>query len=227
MNKSKKMIAHIPARGGSKRVPGKNLRNLAGQPLLAYTVKATLSCKELSSVYVNTDSDEIALLAEKLGVPVYRRRSELAADAVTSEDFNMDIIDALRPDILVMVNPVCPLIEGTDIQAAIDVYRKEDVDTLISVSETKLQCFYEGEPVNIDVNSKLTPTQDNKPVEICNWAVTIWDAEKYRQRFQKSGYAVFGEKRKFYPISPLKAIKISTEEDFQIAELLIKAKRKK
>ena len=225
MNKTNKIIAHIPARGGSKRVPWKNLKELAGQPLLAYAVKAALSCKELSAVYVNTDSDEIARLAEKLGAAVYRRKSDLASDSATSDDFNMDIIDALDPDVLVMINPVCPLIEGSDIQGALKAFTEEGVDTLISVSRTNLQCFYRDEPVNVDVNARLAATQDNEPVEICNWAVSIWDAREYRKRFQKSGYAVFGGKRKFYPISPLKAVKISTEDDFQMAELLIKAKR--
>ena len=218
------IIAHIPARGGSKRVPGKNLRPLAGKPLLSYSVEAAISCKELSTLYVNTDSDEIASLAEKLGVSVYRRKPELASDGTTSDEFNMDIIDALAPDTLLMINPVCPLIEASDIQAAVDVFRAEGVDTLISVSETRMQCFYGNSPINIDIDSRLAATQHNEPVQVCNWAITIWDARKYKERFQKLGYAVFGERRKLFPISPLKAVKISTEEDFQIAELLIKAR---
>jgi len=218
------IIAHIPARGGSKRVPGKNLRPLAGQPMLAYAVNAALSCKGGFPVYVNTDSDEIASLAEKLGVAVYRRSPELASDTTTSDEFNMDIIDALTPDTLVMINPVCPLIESSDIEAALGVFQSKDVDTLISVSETRMQCFYRNNPVNVDINSKLAATQSNEPVQVCNWAITIWDARKYAERYRELGYAVFGERRELFPISPLKAVKISTEEDFKMAELMVKAR---
>ena len=73
-----RIVAHLPARGGSERVPAKNLRLLAGEPMLAYTVKAALASRALDEVYVNTESDEIAALAEHLGARVYRRRPELA-----------------------------------------------------------------------------------------------------------------------------------------------------
>ena len=220
------VIAHIPARAGSKRVPSKNLRYLAGQPLLAYAVRAALTCESLHSVYVNTDSDLIAALAEELGASVYRRKSSLASDTTTSDQFNMDIIEALNPDTLMMINPVCPLIESTDIEAAIDAYRNDSVDTLITTTATQMQCFYRNQPVNIDLNAQLASTQHNEPVHVCNWAITIWDAHKFRERYYRQGFAVFGERRKLLPIDPLKAIKISTEEDFRLAELLVEALRK-
>ena len=221
------VIAHIPARAGSKRVPAKNLRFLAGQPLLAYTVQAALACKSLDSLYVNTESEQIAALATELGALVYRRKSGLASDTATSDEFNMDIIEALNPDTLMMINPVCPLIESTDIEAAIDAYRNDSVDTLITTTATQMQCFYRNQPVNIDLNAQLASTQHNEPVHVCNWAITIWDAHKFREHYYRQGFAVFGERRKLFAIDPLKAIKISTEEDFRLAELLVEALRRR
>ncbi len=216
------VIAHIPARAGSKRVPSKNLRYLAGEPLMSYAVRAALGCKSLPSVYVNSDSDEILALAEELGAKAYRRRSSLASDDATSDHFNMDIIEALRPDTLVMINPVCPLIESGDIDAAVGVYRNGSFDTLITTTATQLQCFHRDKPVNINLDEPLARTQDNDEVHVCNWAITIWDAEKFRDRYNRRGFAAFGDNREFFPISPLKAIKISTEEDFRVAESLIR-----
>ena len=87
--------------------------------MLAYTVKAALSCKSLGSVVVNTDCNSIAALATSLGAGVYRRKASLARDSATNEHFNMDLIEALMPDTLVMINPVCPLLEPADIDRAI------------------------------------------------------------------------------------------------------------
>jgi CMP-N-acetylneuraminic acid synthetase len=219
------VVAHIPARAGSKRVPSKNLRYLGGEPLISYAIRAALGSKSLSSIYVNSDSDEILALGEKLGALVYRRRSGLASDDATSDHFNMDIIEALRPDTLVMINPVCPLIESVDIDAAMDVYGNGSFDTLITTTATQLQCFHQDRSVNVNLDEPLARTQDNDEVHVCNWAITIWDAEKFRDRYNRRGFAAFGDNRKLLAISPLKAIKISTEEDFRVAESLVRAFR--
>jgi CMP-N-acetylneuraminic acid synthetase len=216
-----KVVIHIPARAGSKRVKTKNLRYIAGNPLLAYTVKATLQSKYREYLYVNTESEVIAALAKELGAKVYRRPAQLASDTATSDQYNMNIIDTLKPDTLVQINPVCPLLEATDIETIIDAYKNSDADTLITTTTTQMQCFCREEPVNIDPDNQLAPTQQNDPVHICNWAVSVWDARKFKERFNKKGFAVFGEKRKLYPIHLLKAIKISNEDDFAFAEFLL------
>ena len=222
-----KVITHIPARAGSKRVPSKNLRYLGGQPLLAYTVKAALACNTFNSVYVNTDSLKIAALAEQLGAKVYHRRKELASDTTTSDQFNIDIIESLNPDTLIMINPVCPLIEASDIENAIEIYQRNNIDTLISSDAIQMQCFYLGQPVNIDLDMQLAPSQDNEPVHVCNWAVTVWDAHKFKYHYYRDGYAVFGENRILLPIDPSKSYKISTEEDFKLIELMINSVQSK
>jgi len=223
MKETGSIILHIPARAGSKRVKTKNLRYIAGEPLLAYTVKAALQSVYRENVYVNTDSEVMARLAEELGAKVYKRPAELASDTATSDQYNMDIIEKLQPGTLVQINPVCPLLEAADIESIIDAFKNGDpgIDTLITTTTTQMQCFCCDKPVNIDLGTQLAPSQQNPPVHICNWAVTVWDAAKFKERYRQKGFAVFGEKRKLYPIHPLKAIKISTEEDFAFAEFLL------
>jgi CMP-N,N'-diacetyllegionaminic acid synthase len=172
---------------------------------------------------VNTDSGIIARLAKELGAKVYQRPAALASDTATSDQYNMDLIDKLDPDILVQINPVCPLLETSDIESIIEAFKNsnEDIDTLITTTTTQMQCFCREAPVNIDLGTQLAPSQHNPAVHICNWAVTVWDAGKFRERYLQKGFAVFGEKRKLYPIPPLKAVKISTEEDFLLAEFLL------
>ncbi len=220
-----KIIAHVPAREGSKRVPSKNLRYLAGRPLLAYSVDAALKSDRLETVYVNTESDLLAALAESLGAKLFRRKKELAVDTVTSDLFNMNIIEELAPDTLVMINPVCPLLESGDIDDAIDAYCEDDVDTLITTNATRMQCLYQGRSVNFNLDEILAMSQDNEPVHICNWAVSIWDAHLFRERFMRLGYAAFGGKRRLYPLDQLRSFKISTEEDFRLVEQILFARK--
>jgi CMP-N-acetylneuraminic acid synthetase len=224
-----KIVIHIPAREGSKRVRSKNLRYIAGAPLLSYTVNASLGTKYRESVYVNTESETIAALSESIGAKTYLRPKDLSGDMVTSDQYNMNIIEKLKPDTLIQINPVCPLLLSSDIESIISVYINgpEYIDTLITCTKTQMQCFCDEEPVNIDLKSQLAPTQQNPAVSICNWAVTIWDAHRFTERFNKNGFAVFGNRRLLYPIHPLKAVKISIEEDYDMAEFLLNKNKMK
>jgi CMP-N-acetylneuraminic acid synthetase len=216
-----KLVAHIPARGGSKRVQSKNLRYLGGKPLIAYAVECALQTPELTDVYVNTDSAEIALLGTELGIKVYRRPSHLGTDKTSGEEFTVDFIEHFRPDTLLMISPVCPLIEPSDISAALRAYEQADADTLISCATTNLQTFCRGRAVNVDLDGPLAPSQENPPVLTCNWAVTIWNADVFRELFAENGSGYFGRHRLLWPIDPMKAVKISTEHDFRLAERLV------
>ena len=221
-----KIVLHIPARAGSKRVPKKNIRPLNGKPMMGYVVEASVDANITSNIYVNTDSDEIKdyIKQEYPKVNIYLRPAELASDNATSDQFNSDIIEKLRPDTLIMINPVCPLIDSDDIREALEFYQSADCDTLISSSSTKMQTFCNHEPVNINVNEQLAPSQSNTEVNILNWAISIWDAHSFKKRYDNQGYAVLGEKRVFFHLDPFKSIKVSNEEDFKLAEKLLMIK---
>jgi CMP-N,N'-diacetyllegionaminic acid synthase len=219
-----KTIAHMPARSGSQRVPKKNLRIIAGKPMLQYAVEATLGVPNIDEIYVNTDDEEMAALGKQLGSLVYHRNSKLASNTASSDEFNEDIITALQPKTLIMVSPTCPLITSEDVELALTVYNKADVDTLITCSETRMQTFCDGEPVNIDVNAPLAPSQDNSLIKVLNWAITIWDGPSFLKRMNAVGYAVWGKKRLLHTIPTNHGIKVSTESDIRMAEALIRAR---
>ncbi len=218
-------VIEIPARMGSKRVKQKNLRLLNGKPMIWNAIEAAKQSK-VSEIYVNTESEEIGRLAEKNGVRFYKRDPELAKDTVSSDEFNYDFIKNIKPDTLVMVNPVSPLITGEDIDAVVDFYKKDNYDTVITAREEHLQAFYNGKPVNFNPYGILPMTQNILPVVLCAWSVCIWRAETFVESFEKNGYAVFTGKVGFSPMDPLKCIKISTEEDFRMAEAILEFQRK-
>ncbi len=91
------ILAVIPARGGSKGVPGKNIKDLYGQPLISYTIQAALDCKKIDRVVVSTDSEEIAGVAKKYGADVpFLRPAALAMDTSKTIDAVMDVLERLQ-----------------------------------------------------------------------------------------------------------------------------------
>ena len=118
--------AIIPARGGSKGVPGKNIRPLCGHPMIAFSIVAALSCNEIERVIVSTDSDEIARIAKTYGAEVpFMRPTELSGDMSPAIDYvlhafkKIEEADSYRPDLMVMLLPTTPLREAQLIDQAI------------------------------------------------------------------------------------------------------------
>ncbi len=219
-----KYIAEIPVRLGSKRVPKKNLRLINGKPMVAYAIEAAKGSKRISEVFINSESKVLEKLAGELGVKFYQRKPKLAEDTVTSDEFNYDFLMNNECDAVVMVNPVSPLVTSEDVDLAIDTFEKGNYDTLISVKEERLQTFYLGKPLNININEKLAMTQNINPVQIASWAVSIWRKESFIRNYEEKGFAVFNGKLCLFPINPLHALKISYEEDFLLAEMIIASK---
>lgn len=220
------IVVCIPARAGSKRVKAKNLRDLCGQPLLSYSINAAKKCFPHKDIYVNSDSIEMLDLAKNHGVQGYHRNSDLASDNATGDQFAFDFIKNINADTLVMVSPVCPLIDSEDISNAVTAYTESNCDTLITCESTQMQVFCEDKPVNIDLSGQLEPTQNNPSVYILNWAVTIWNVKTFIKNFEKTGTAYIGNNRLLFPIDSIHGHKISTESDFLMAEMLIDALKK-
>ncbi|CAD5250195.1 conserved hypothetical protein [Alteromonas sp. 38] len=220
-----KVVAHIPARAGSKRVKAKNLRYIDGKPLLAYSVECAIAAEVCDEVYVNSDSEDMLALAESLGAKGYRRNGQLASDTASGDDFTYDFIKTMEPDTLVMISPVCPLITVVEVKAALEKFQNSDCDTVITCESTQMQTFCDGKEVNIDLSGQLAPTQENPSVQILNWAVTVWDAKKFVENYEILGSAYIGKKRELLTIDPIKAVKISKESDFELAESLLKIKK--
>ncbi len=132
------IIALIPARGGSKGIPRKNLRMMAGKPLLAYTIEQALRAPSISRVIVSTDDAEIKAVAQHYGAEVIDRPAAISGDAATSESALLHGLDTLReaegyePDLVVFLQATSPLRQPDDIEQAIATLYREDADSLLS-----------------------------------------------------------------------------------------------
>jgi len=222
-----RIVAEIPARYGSKRVKNKNLKLLNGKPMIAYAINAAKQSKLIHNVYVNTEHDKIGEIATQLGVNYFKRNSDLADDDTTSDEFNYDFLKNVDCDILVMINPVSPLITSNDIDKAIKYYFDKKIDTMISIREEQLQSFMLNKPINFDPDKKLPKTQDINPIQICSWAICIWNKEIFIKHYEEYGHAVFSGEYGFYKLDKITSLKISEPIDFKMAELLLKAKESK
>jgi len=124
------IVGLIPARGGSKGIPRKNLAQVGGKPLLAWTVEAARAASELTRVVVSTDDDEIA---DAAGVEVLRRPAELAADDTPMLDVVRHAVAELSPDVVVLLQPTSPLRRAEHVDAAVRLLLESAADAVVSV----------------------------------------------------------------------------------------------
>jgi N-acylneuraminate cytidylyltransferase len=140
-NKSS-VLAIIPARGGSKGIPKKNIRLLAGKPLIEYTIDAAKKSRFLNRIVVSTDDIEIGTLSKKNGVDVIIRPDSIARDESSVIETIEHVMSYLQnneefaPDIIVLLQPTSPLRNTEDIDGAIQQFLTGKFDSLISVCET-------------------------------------------------------------------------------------------
>jgi len=155
-----KIVAIIPARGGSKGIPRKNIQEIAGKPLLAYTIEAAFKSKYINRVIVSTDSPEIAKIAKSYGAEVpFLRPPELAKDdtpgivVVQHAVRYLETVEGYPVDIVVILQPTSPLRKTKYIDAAIKKLIESGADSVVSVCEVKHHPFWSF----IMKNDKLYP----------------------------------------------------------------------
>ncbi len=136
MLKDKSFLAIIPARGGSKRLPNKNIIDLCGKPLIAWTIEAGLKSKYIDALIVTSDDDEILSIAKNFGADVIKRPDELATDTASSFDAVKHVIDSTKKyDYVVLLQPTSPLREECHIDESIEMLLEKNADAVVSLCE--------------------------------------------------------------------------------------------
>jgi CMP-N,N'-diacetyllegionaminic acid synthase len=143
----KRIIAVIPARGGSKGLPRKNIQKFCGKPLISYTIKAALDSKYVTEVVVSTEDEEIATISEKFGADIFIRPANLANDIVSASDVVINVGESLckrsvPPDILIMLQPTSPLRTSRDIDNSVSLFIENECESVISVIKEEHPPFW-------------------------------------------------------------------------------------
>ena len=136
------MLAVIPARGGSKGLPGKNIKRINGKPLIAWTIEAAKKSKYIDRIIVSTDDKKIANISKKYGAEIpFLRPKELATDTAKAIDNYIFTIEELKNreekyyDEFIILQPTSPLRKAEDIDKAIELFKEKNADSVISVCE--------------------------------------------------------------------------------------------
>jgi len=134
----KKIIALIPARGGSKGIPKKNIKIFKGSPLIVHSINYALSCELINETYVTTDDMEIAKIATDAGAKVIDRPKNLSLDESSTESAIQHALDELtnKPDIIILLQPTSPIRPPNSLKKGLRIYSNGKYDSLLSISPT-------------------------------------------------------------------------------------------
>ena len=171
-----KIIAMIPARMGSKRVPKKNIRYLLDKPLIKYPIDLAMKNTKVDSVWVNTESDKLGKICSEFGANFHKRPDELANDKATNRDFVYEFLKKHDCDYVVMVNPTSPAITQETFDKFIEYVITNSFDTVLSVVPYKAESYCNDKKINFDGKDKIN-SQYLDPVEIVVWSITAWKRE--------------------------------------------------
>jgi len=226
-----KILAFIPARGGSKRIPNKNIKLLNGKPLIVYTIEAAKGSNHINRIVVSTDSEEIATIAKQYGaeVPFLRPKEISQSDSTEMQFFEhalnrFEKHEQYEPDLIVLLYPTSPFRKPASIDRAIEEMLKHpEVDSLRSlrlcsehpykmwvIENGYLKPFVKGENPNIHTLSyHLLPT-----VYVQNAGIYITKLSTIKNKKSPTGDVVIP-----FIMDETESIDINTSLDFQFAEM--------
>lgn len=220
-----KILAIIPARGGSKGLPGKNIRHLAGKPLIAHSIEHARKSDYVTRVIVSTDSQAISDVAKKFDAEVLERPPAISGDTATSETALLHCIEVLRqtesyvPDLVCFLQCTSPIRSASDIDAAIDHLLREDADSLVTVSPSHRFLWRNSSAGALSINYDITNRprrQDMEPQYVENGSFYLFKPELLIRENNRLGGRIA-----LYVMSEAAAHEIDSASDFEYIEALL------
>lgn len=222
-------IAIIPARGGSKRLPGKNIKILGDKPLIAWTIEAAIKSKVFDHVFVSTDNEEIASISKEYGAEVpFLRPAELASDTATTNDVVTHLVDwyeaenSNKVSLVAILQPTSPLRNATHINEAFVEMQGKNAKAIISVCELEHPIQFcnrlgSGKSMAGFIKQEdMKRTQDLSPTYRLNGAIYIFD-RNYVSRMDE----LYSEGAFAYIMSSRDSVDIDTKDDFDLVKYQI------
>ena len=222
---TKKILSIIPARGGSKGISRKNIIDLAGKPLIGWTLEASLASKFITKTVVSSDSDEILKIALQYTADIINRPSNLALDTTASEPVIKHVIETLKIeneefDYVVLLQPTSPLRTTQDIDEAFELLFQSDATALISVYEIDnkiLKAFKKSHHGYIEgISNNYYPfmrRQDLPSTYMSNGAIYIIKVDEFLKNS-----SLLTNKSISYTMNEIKSLDIDTKEDLEKVE---------
>lgn len=220
------IIAIIPARGGSKGIPRKNIIDFCGKPLLAWSIIQAQLAPQITNVYVSSDSSEILDCAEKYNAIGIRRPADIAGDTATSESAIIHACEQVgaHADVIVFLQPTSPLRKPDDIKNAIEVFCSSDIDSLFSSCELHDFLTWEKDEagvlrsINYNYHNR-TRRQDRGVQYVENGSIYVFNKEslyKYNNRL--------GGKIGMCFMDFFQSFEIDSQDDVDLLTMIFKVK---
>ena len=223
MNKT--FLAIIPARGGSKRLPRKNVLDLCGKPLIAWSIEAALKSKYISKIIVSSDDEEILNIAKEYKADFIKRPDELASGTATTFDALKHTLENVEKyDYVVLLQPTSPLRTEKHINEAIELLEEKNADAIISVCEMEHSPLWSNIlDKNLDMSNFLSDevlnkrSQDLPKYYRLNGAIYICKIDKF---LQNRGFFL-KDKVFAYIMDKKDSVDIDEEIDFKLAQFCL------
>lgn len=230
MYNGKVVLCIIPARGGSKGLPGKNIKELLGKPLIAYSIEQARHSKYIDRVIVSTDSKAIADISKQYSAEApFMRPKEYAEDDSSIFDVLLHAMDWLEKkenyffDVLVLLHVTAPLRNSEDIDNCIELLVKKDADNVFSVTPANRNPYFNMVEVSKDEKVRLikkgdfTTRQSAPEVFDMNASIYVWWKDILKEK-----RATLLENSHIYIMPKERSVDIDDAIDFKIAEVLLK-----
>lgn len=220
---SEKVVAIIPARGGSKSITRKNISPLNGHPLVFYSIKAALESKYITECYVSTEDSEIASIAKYCGAKIIRRPAHLAEDYVSTFDVVKHAVEFLGfPEVIVILQPTSPLRTGEDIDVAFGLMQG-DVAAVVGVCEFHGYFWAEDTETAKPLFKERLPRQKMGKLYLENGALYITRKDVFIQNDFQLGMGIPTKARiKLHVMEKKHSIEIDSKDDLFIVESLLR-----
>ena len=216
------VLALIPARGGSKGIPRKNLAPLGGRPLLTWTVEAALGSRAVTRTVVSTEDDEIAAAARELGAEMLARPPALAADDTPMQPVIAHALDELEaPEVLVLLQPTSPLRRAEHVDEAVELLLATGADSVVSVVEVPHR-YRPGSLMALDGDRLVrladdhAATRQEKPLVYARNGPAV-----LALRPDRIGTDLYGGDCRPYVMGARESLDVDEPFDLELAELLL------
>lgn len=225
---NKNVVCIIPARGGSKGVPRKNIKLIANRPLIAYTIRHALQSRYIDRTIVSTEDREIACISRQYGAEIpFMRPDYLSTDSTPTIDVLRHIMECLEKnenyscDIVVLLHATSPLRDVSDIDACIRLLIDKNANNVISVTETHANPYFNmvekrTSGIHLVKRGNFSARQAAPEIYVINGSVYVWRKDTLRKTRK-----VVTKQSELYVMPRERSIDIDDLFDFRIAEILL------
>lgn len=214
-----KIVAFLPIKLNSQRLPHKNILPIAGHPLCWHLTNTLNNVERINEVYAFCSSDEVMNYVAE-GTKFLKRDKYYDGDAVKSFELIGKFIETIDADVYVFANTTSPFLKVESVAHALDEMLAGDYDSALTVHEFKTFARYKGEPINYDIND-IPKTQDIEPVYIETSGFYMFKKEVFTKYHRRVGFKPY-----LQVVDGLEAVDIDTKEDFEFANALYTALNK-